>query len=55
MSRQYIPVEEAFSEWRKDDEYVSAYDALENEFALAAVVVGAAARAEAARENPGGS
>jgi hypothetical protein len=35
MKRKYIPVEEAFAEWRKDPAFVAAYDALEEEFALA--------------------
>jgi hypothetical protein len=34
-----IAVEEAFAEWRKDPEYVAAYDALEEEFALAAALI----------------
>lgn len=33
MKRKYIPVEEAFKEWRKDREYAAAYDALEEEIA----------------------
>ena len=33
MMRKFIPVEEAFQEWRKDPEYVAAYDTLEEEFA----------------------
>jgi ribosome-binding protein aMBF1 (putative translation factor) len=40
-----IPVEEAFAEWCKDPEYVAAYDALEEEFALAAAMVAARSRA----------
>ena len=40
-----IPVEEAFAEWRKDPKYVEAYDALEDEFALAAALIEARARA----------
>ena len=39
MKRQYIPAEEAFKEWRKDPEYVAAYDALEEEFALASASI----------------
>lgn len=39
MKRQYIPVGEAFEEWRKDPEYVLAYDAREAEFALASVLL----------------
>lgn len=39
MTRKTIPVEEAFAEWRKDPEYVAAYDALEEEFALASALI----------------
>jgi hypothetical protein len=46
MSRKMIPVEESFAAWRKDPEYEKAYDALENEFALAATTIEARARAE---------
>jgi hypothetical protein len=35
MTRRYIPVEEAASEWMKDPEFRAAYDALEDEFARA--------------------
>jgi hypothetical protein len=35
MSRKNIPVEESFAEWRKDPEYVKAFNALEEEFWLA--------------------
>ncbi|WP_353199910.1 helix-turn-helix transcriptional regulator [Sandarakinorhabdus sp.] len=41
MARTFIPVEESFAEWRKDPEYVAAYDALEDEFALANALIGA--------------
>lgn len=40
-----IPVEEAFAEWRKDPKYAEAYDALEEEFSLAAALIEARARA----------
>jgi ribosome-binding protein aMBF1 (putative translation factor) len=40
-----IPVEESFAEWRKDPNYVEAYDALEDEFSLAAALIEARARA----------
>jgi len=40
-----IPVEESFAEWREDPKYVEVYDALEDEFALAAVLIEARARA----------
>ncbi len=39
MNRKFIPVEEAFTEWRKDSEYTAAHDALEEEFALAAATI----------------
>ena len=45
MSRKFISVEEAFAEWLKDPEYRAAYDALEEEFALASQIIGARAHA----------
>jgi ribosome-binding protein aMBF1 (putative translation factor) len=39
MSRKFIPVEEAFEGWRKDPEFVAAYDALEDEFAVASALI----------------
>jgi hypothetical protein len=35
MSRKNIPAEESFAAWRKDPEYVKAYNSLEEEFSLA--------------------
>ena len=46
MERRFIPVEEAFARWRKDPEYVKAYDALEDEFARAKLVIDARAYAD---------
>ena len=46
MSRKFIPVEESFARWRKDPEYVKAYDALEEEFARAKMVIDARAHAD---------
>lgn len=40
-----IPARQVFAEWRKDPEYVREYDALDDEFALANVLIGARARA----------
>jgi ribosome-binding protein aMBF1 (putative translation factor) len=40
-----IPVEESFAEWRKDSNYVEAYDALEDEFSLVAALIEARTRA----------
>jgi ribosome-binding protein aMBF1 (putative translation factor) len=50
MTRKFIPVEEAFSEWRKDPKYVAAYNALEEEFALATALVQARAKADMTQE-----
>jgi len=48
--RKFIPVEEAFEEWRKDPEYVAAYDALEEEFALASALIKARGDADMTQE-----
>jgi ribosome-binding protein aMBF1 (putative translation factor) len=50
MMRKFIPVEEAFEEWRKDPEYVAAYDALEEEFALASALIKARGDADMTQE-----
>jgi ribosome-binding protein aMBF1 (putative translation factor) len=39
MTRKFIPVEESFKEWRQNPDYVVAYDALEEEFALAEALI----------------
>ena len=39
MTRQFIPVEQAFVAWREDPGYGAAYDALEQEFALASALI----------------
>jgi hypothetical protein len=41
-----IPVEESIAEWRKDPEYVRAYDALKDEFSLAVAMTEACEHAE---------
>jgi DNA-binding XRE family transcriptional regulator len=46
MTRPFIPVAQAFRKWRKDADYVAAYDALDDEFAVAAALI--KARADAA-------
>jgi ribosome-binding protein aMBF1 (putative translation factor) len=46
MTRKYIPAEEAFARWRKNPEFVAAYDALEEEFALASALIKARAHAD---------
>jgi ribosome-binding protein aMBF1 (putative translation factor) len=50
MTRQFIPAEMAFKEWRKDPEYVAAYDALDAEFALASALIKARSDADMTQE-----
>ena len=50
MMRKYIPVEESFAEWRKDPQYVAAYEALEEEFALASALIKARGDADMTQE-----
>jgi ribosome-binding protein aMBF1 (putative translation factor) len=50
MSRKFIPVERSFREWRKDPEFVAAYDALGDEFAVASALIRARANAEMTQE-----
>ena len=45
MRSRMIPVEEAFAQWREDPKYVEAYDALDDEFSLAAAMIEARAHA----------
>jgi len=45
MKRKMIPVEEVFAKWSKDPAYRKAYDALEEEFSLAAAMINARANA----------
>ena len=46
MSRKFIPVEESFAKWRTDDAYMAAYDALEDEFARASMIIAARTHAD---------
>ena len=48
--RKFIPVEEAAAEWMKDPEFRAAYNALEDEFALAAALIEARAGADMTQE-----
>jgi ribosome-binding protein aMBF1 (putative translation factor) len=50
MKPRFIPVEESFAQWKKDPEYVAAYDALEGEFALASALIKARGDAEMTQE-----
>lgn len=45
-----IPVEQSFRAWDKDPEFCAAYDALEDEFALAAAMMRARAEADMTQE-----
>jgi hypothetical protein len=45
MSRKMISVEESFAAWCGEPEYEKAYNALEEEFALAAAMIEGRARA----------
>jgi ribosome-binding protein aMBF1 (putative translation factor) len=50
MTRKFIPVEQAAKEWFKNPEFSAAYDALEEEFALAEALIKARAQAEMTQE-----
>ena len=50
-SNKMIPVEEYFAAWRKDPNYVKAYNALEEEFSLAAEMIKARASAGCRRNS----
>src|SRR5271168_4584443 len=50
MTKRGIPVERVFQEWRKDTAYQAAYDSMEDEFALAATMIDARARAGLTQE-----
>lgn len=39
MTRKAVPVGRAFERWRREPDYVAAYDALADEFALAAALI----------------
>ena len=46
MNKQFIPAKVLFDEWDKDPEFRAAYDALEEEFALANTLIGARVHAD---------
>ena len=50
MTRKFIPAGEVFREWRKDPEFMAAYDALEEEFAIASALIEARTRADMTQE-----
>lgn len=52
MNAKHIPVEESLAKWREDSAYRKAYNALDEEFALAAALIearGKASQAEIAK------
>jgi ribosome-binding protein aMBF1 (putative translation factor) len=50
MKRKFIPAEESFAQWKKDPKYVTEYAALEEEFALASVLIEARGNADMTQE-----
>ncbi len=50
MTRKLIPVAELAKEWLKDPEFKTAYDSLEEEFALAEALIRARANADMTQE-----
>lgn len=50
MSDKTIGVEESFAKWREDESYREAYDALEEEFALASALIRARSRADLSQQ-----
>lgn len=50
MKRKFIPVENAFAEWKKDPRYVAVYEALKEEFALASAMIKARGEADMTQE-----
>src|SRR3984957_12948352 len=50
MTRRYIPVEEVAKKWMKNPEFRAAYDALEEEFALASALIKARGDADLTQE-----
>lgn len=51
MTRKFIPVEDAFADWRNDPEFVAAYDALGEEFSLATALIRARSDAAMTQED----
>lgn len=51
MSSKFIPVEEAAKDWFKDPEFAAEYEALEEEFALAAALIKARSAAQMTQDD----
>ena len=50
MKRRFIPVEESFTQWKKDPQYAAAYESLKEEFALASAMIKARGEADMTQE-----
>jgi ribosome-binding protein aMBF1 (putative translation factor) len=50
MKQKFIPVEKAFTKWKKDPRYVQAYESLGEEFALASAMIQARGDADMTQE-----
>ena len=50
MKRKFIPATESFAKWKKDPAYLAAYDALDEEFALASSLIEARTAADMTQE-----
>lgn len=50
MKPKSVPASESFAAWKKDPKYVAAYDALEQEFALASALIEARGAAAMTQE-----
>ena len=46
MKRKFIPVEESFKRWKKDPQYVAAYESMAEEFGLASALIEARSNAD---------
>jgi len=50
MTRKFIPIDETIQEWRKDPEYISQFEALDEEFALVRALLNARIKAHLTQE-----
>ncbi len=50
MSGKFAPVEESLEQWKRDPQFVAAYDALGDEFAVASALIKARSDADMTQE-----
>jgi ribosome-binding protein aMBF1 (putative translation factor) len=50
MKRRFIPAKASFRQWKKDPRYVAEYEALDEDFALASVLIEARSKADMTQE-----